>query len=78
MKQQKNLKDRYIQLVETFITALESGKSGLELEDIRSEIRDISSQLGVNFSVENSTQDKKKDAGTVSNKTSSEKDITSI
>lgn len=56
MKHQKNLKERYIQLVETFITALESGKSGTELEDIRIEIRSISTQLGLNHSVDNSTQ----------------------
>jgi hypothetical protein len=56
MKHQKNLRERYIQLVETFITALESGKSGSELEDIRNEIRIISAQLGLNYSVENSTQ----------------------
>jgi hypothetical protein len=56
MKHQKNLKERYIQLVETFITALESGKSGTELEDIRNEIRNISSQLTPSHSVENPTQ----------------------
>lgn len=56
MKHQKKLRERYIQLVETFITAIESGRSGVELEDIRTEIRTISAQLGVNNSVENSTQ----------------------
>lgn len=56
MKHQKNLRERYIQLVETFITAIESGKSGLELEDIRKEIRSISAQLGMNHIVDNSTQ----------------------
>ena len=56
MKHQKKLRERYIQLVETFITAIESGRSGSELEDIRMEIRTISAQLGVNNSVENSTQ----------------------
>ena len=56
MKTQKNLTDRYIQLVETFITAIESGRTGTELEEIRSEIRTISAQLGMNHSVENSTQ----------------------
>ena len=56
MKQQKNLRDRYIQLVETFITALESGRPGSELADIRKEIRLISEQLGLSNTVENSTQ----------------------
>ncbi len=45
MRQQKNTTDRYIQLVETFITAIESGKSGAELEDIRKEIRMLSTTL---------------------------------
>lgn len=76
MKQQKNLTDRYIQLVESFIKALESGKSGVELEDIRSEIRDISFQLGVNFSVENPSHDQIMNAGLVTNKLNSEKDTT--
>lgn len=57
MKQQKNLRLRYIQLVETFITALENGRSGTELEDIRAEIRTISSKLGVASFVEGNTQD---------------------
>ncbi len=57
MKRQTNLRERYIQLVETFITALESGGSGNELEDIRKEIRVISKQLGIPHSVENSTQE---------------------
>ncbi|HEX6914596.1 MAG TPA: hypothetical protein VF145_05120 [Chitinophagaceae bacterium] len=56
MKNQSKLRDRYIQLVETFITALESGRTGSELEDIRNEIRAVSSQLGVAASVEKSTQ----------------------
>jgi len=45
MKQKKNSRDRYIQLVETFITAIESGRSGAELEDIRKEIRMLSVEL---------------------------------
>ena len=57
MNHQKNLRERYIQLVESFITALESEKSGSELEDIRTEIRGISAQLGLSHPVENSTQD---------------------
>lgn len=56
MKQKKKPTDNYIQLVETFITALESGKSGAELEGIRSQIRNISSQASAASSVENSTQ----------------------
>jgi hypothetical protein len=58
MKQKKNAPNNYIQLVETFITALESGKSGAELEDIRNQIRNISSQSAVSSSVENPTQAK--------------------
>lgn len=56
MRQQKNTRDRYIQLVETFITALESGRSGSELEDIRKEIRLLSAELNQDSSVENTTQ----------------------
>jgi hypothetical protein len=56
MKQQKNLRERYIQLVETFITAIESGKTGAELEDIRNEIRALSAKLNGNPSVENNAQ----------------------
>ena len=56
MKHQKNLREQYIQLVETFITALESGKPGSELEDIRNEIRNISAQLEHGNYVDNSTQ----------------------
>lgn len=56
MQHQKKLREQYIQLVESFITALESGKSGSELEDIRNEIRSLSSRLGVGNSVENPTQ----------------------
>jgi hypothetical protein len=56
MRQQKNTRDRYIQLVETFITALESGRSGSELEDIRKEIRLLSAELNHGHSGENSTQ----------------------
>ena len=76
MKTQKNLTDRYIQLVETFITALESGKSGSQLEDIRSEIRNISLQLGVSFSVENATQEQILRTGELKTKLSNEKDTT--
>ena len=57
MQETRNLRDRYIQLVESFITALESGKSGSELEEIRNEIRKISSHFGMGNSVEKSTQD---------------------
>jgi hypothetical protein len=74
MKPKKNLRDTYIQLVETFITALESGKSGSELEDIRSEIRNVSSQLGVTFSVENTTQHERFSPGDMINKLSNERD----
>ncbi len=74
MKTQKNLRDTYIQLVENFITALESGKSGSELEDIRKEIRNISLQLGVSFSVENATQEKRSGTADAQNKSSNEKD----
>lgn len=56
MKQQKNVRDRYIQLVETFITAIESGRSGAELEDIRKEIRMLSAELNQDHYVENPTQ----------------------
>jgi hypothetical protein len=56
MKHQDNLRERYIQLVETFITAIENGRSVSELDEIRTEIRAISSQLGLNLSVENSTR----------------------
>lgn len=56
MRQQKNLRDRYIQLVETFITAIESGRSGAELEDIRKEIRMLSAELNHDHCVENTTQ----------------------
>ncbi len=56
MRQQKNLRDRYIQLVETFITAIESGRSGAELEDIRKEIRVLSAELNHDHGVENTTQ----------------------
>lgn len=76
MKTQKNLTDRYIQLVETFITALESGKSGSQLEDIRTEIRNISLQLGVSFSVENATQEQIPRTGELKTKLSNEKDTT--
>lgn len=76
MKTQKNLTDRYIQLVETFITALESGKSGSQLEDIRTEIRNISLQLGVSFSVENATQEQILRTGELKTKLSNEKDTT--
>jgi hypothetical protein len=56
MKHQNNLRGRYIQLVETFITAIENGRSVSELDEIRTEIRAISSQFGLNLSVDNSTQ----------------------
>lgn len=56
MKQKKKPTDNYIQLVETFITALESGKSGAELEDIRNQIRNMSSHPDAISSVENPTQ----------------------
>ena len=56
MKQPKNLRERYIQLVETFITALENGESGSELENIRNDIRTVSTQLGLDHPVENHTQ----------------------
>jgi hypothetical protein len=56
MKHQKNLRERYIQLVESFITAIENGKSGSEVEDIRNEIRNISAQIDGKSPVENSTQ----------------------
>lgn len=56
MRTGKNLRDRYIQLVETFITAIENGRSGAELEDIRNEIRILSTQLASGSSVENHTQ----------------------
>jgi hypothetical protein len=56
MQESRNLRDRYIQLIESFITALESGKSGSELEEIRKEIRTLSSSLGMGNSVEKSTQ----------------------
>ena len=56
MKQQTNLKERYIQLVETFIAAIESGKSGSELEDIRNEIRILSTEFNATYAVENPTQ----------------------
>jgi hypothetical protein len=56
MKQPTNLRERYIQLVETFIAAIESGRSGSELEDIRNEIRMLSAQLNDSTHVENHTQ----------------------
>lgn len=52
MKNQDNIKDRYIQLVELFINALENGKTGLELEGIRKDIRAASAQLELNNSGE--------------------------
>jgi len=57
MASKKNLRDRYIQLVETFITALESGRSGAELENIRNDIRKLSSQLNFSNSVEDIPQE---------------------
>jgi hypothetical protein len=56
MKDQKNQRERYIQLVESFITAIESGRSGAELEDIRKEIRILSAKLTASPSVENTAQ----------------------
>jgi hypothetical protein len=56
MKSQKHLRDRYIQLVENFINAIEEGRSGSELEDIRNEIRILSQQLKARPSVENHPQ----------------------
>lgn len=55
MKSQKKLRERYIQLVETFINAIESGKSGTELEEIRGEIRILSAALNLTPPVENHT-----------------------
>jgi hypothetical protein len=55
MKEQKNLREKYIQLVETFITAIESGRSGTELENIRKEIRFLSENLNDSPAVENHT-----------------------
>jgi secreted trypsin-like serine protease len=56
MKYNSNLRERYIQLVENFITALESGTSWAELQDIKNEIRIISVQLNSSPNVENHTQ----------------------
>jgi hypothetical protein len=55
MKEQKNLREKYIQLVETFITAIESGRPGTELENIRKEIRLLSENLNGGPAVENHT-----------------------
>ena len=74
MKTQENLRHTYIQLVETFITALESGKSGAELEDIRNEIRNVSSKLGVVPSVEIATQEQTFDSLHLSNEKNNETD----
>jgi hypothetical protein len=53
MNQQKNLKDQYIQLVETFINAIESGRSGAELGSIRNDIRMLSATVHSEPTVEN-------------------------
>jgi hypothetical protein len=57
MKEQTNFRERYIQLVEDFITAIESGRTGAELEDIRKEIRILSTKLNAFPSVENPAQE---------------------
>jgi len=56
MNQQRDLRAKYIQLVEAFINALETGKPGEELEALRNEIRNVSSLLELNNNVENDAQ----------------------